>query len=138
MRTLNDYREANASLGYSGVSLFTQFSTFSGPQMFSLEEMHLLCRGVSSQLLQILTVDLSANNTKFFHKYESGDFEVGDYPFYIPRLKLKEIGQQIEKSRQFIPVAFDGAFQDVVQKVRGTRAVDYLDIALVCCAYTCS
>ncbi|CEP15408.1 hypothetical protein [Parasitella parasitica] len=96
---LEDYREANSSLGYNGVSLFTQFSSFSGPQMFSLEELHLLCRGVSSQMLQLLTV-------------------------------LKDIGKQIEKTRSFIPVAFDGAFQDIVQKIRGTRAVDYLDIAL--------
>ncbi|CEP14572.1 hypothetical protein [Parasitella parasitica] len=35
---------------------------------------------------------------------------------------LKDIGKQIEKTRSFIPVAFDGAFQDIVQKIRGTRA----------------
>ncbi|CEP17058.1 hypothetical protein [Parasitella parasitica] len=98
--------------------------------MFSLEELPLLCRGVSSQFLQLLTVDLSTSNTKFFHKYEDGAFEVGEYPFYIPKQVLKEIGKQIEKTRPFIPVSFDGAFQDIVQKVRGTRAIDYLDIAL--------
>ncbi|CEP06931.1 hypothetical protein, partial, partial [Parasitella parasitica] len=86
--------------------------------------------GVSSQILQLLTVDLSTSNTKFFHKYKDGTFEVGEYPFYIPRHVLKDIGKQIEKTRSFIPVAFHGAFQDIVQKIRGTRAVDYLYIAL--------
>lgn len=130
IRTADDYKQADPALGYQGVSLFTQLSTFSGPQMFNIEELHLLARGVSSQLFEMLTVDLAGNN-RFFYTDINGDFQVEQYPFFIPKRKLKELGQHIEKTRQYIPVAFDGSFQDIVQKVRGTRAVDYLDFALV-------
>ncbi|CEP18538.1 hypothetical protein [Parasitella parasitica] len=94
MRTREDYRDANYSLGFDGV------------------------------------IDVSTSNTKFYHKCKDGAFEVGEYPFYIPDLVLKKIGKQIEKTRSFIPIAFDGAFQDIVQKTRGTKAVNYLVITM--------
>ncbi|CEP16238.1 hypothetical protein [Parasitella parasitica] len=116
MRTREDYMEANSSLGYNGVSLFTQFSTFSGPQMFSLEELHLLCRGFSSQILQLLTVDLSTSNTKFYHKYEDGAFEVREYPFYIPKHVLKDFASKLKKPDTLFPLLLMEPFKILFKK----------------------
>lgn len=131
LRSHDDYLEANPELGFHGPSLFTQLSTFSGPQMFVFDEMHTLARGVSSELLQLLTVDLSFTNNRFYYTHQDGNLEVEQYPFFIPRARLHRIGQAIEDSRATIPVCFDGSFQNIIGDTRGTRAVDYLDFALV-------
>ena len=65
----------------------------------------------------------------FYYTYPNGDFEVENYPFFIS--KLKETCNDIKKkTRQYILAAFDGSFRNIIHKIK-TRAVDFLDIALV-------
>ncbi|KAK4509116.1 uncharacterized protein ATC70_007466 [Mucor velutinosus] len=127
MRTNEDYERAESNLGFNGVSLFNQLSSCIAPQCFGFEEMHTLARGVGSELFEMLTVDRSPNNTKFFYTYPDGELERENYPFFIPKQRLFEIGKAIEDTRSYIPVAFDGSFLNLVEKLRGTRSVDYLD-----------
>lgn len=131
MRTKQDYLDADPNRGFHGHSLITKLSVFNGPQMYVLDEMHLLARGIGSELYQMLTVSLSSANTRFYYTLPNGDYNVENYPFYIPNQRLNEIGEAIERTRQYIPVGFDGSFQNIIKNTRGTRAVDYLDFALV-------
>jgi len=128
---LEDSVKADPNKGYCGRSLITKVSTFAGPTSYVYNDMNGLARGVSSELFEMFTVDLLSSNNKLYYTYPNGDFEVENYPFFISKSKLKEIGEGVEKTRQYIPAAFDGSFQNIIHKMRGTRAVDYLDIALV-------
>ena len=52
------------------------------------------------------------------------------YPFFIEKRTMEEIGQQIESTRKYLPVAFEGSFLNIIKQTRGTRAVDYNDFML--------
>ncbi|CEP17097.1 hypothetical protein [Parasitella parasitica] len=132
LRTRQDYLDADPDPGFSGRNILTQLDVFAGPQSLVFDELHnTLGRGVSSELYQMLTVSLAPSSTKFFY-YGAGDgFEVEQYPFYIPRQRLIEIGKKIdETSRFFIPVTFDGPFLNIIENTRGNRPMDYLNSAL--------
>ncbi|KAG2189541.1 hypothetical protein INT46_011479, partial [Mucor plumbeus] len=131
LRTLEDYVEADPNKGYHGRSLITQLSTFARPTSYVYNDINGLARGVSSELFEMFTVDLLSSNNKIYYTYPNGEFEVENYPFFISKSKLKEIGEGVEKTRQYISAAFDGSFQNIIFNIRGTRAVDYLDFALI-------
>jgi hypothetical protein len=131
LRTKQDYLDADPNRGFSGRSLITQLTVFAGPQTLVFDELHTLGRGVASELYQMLTVSLSPSNTKFYYYHQDDGFEIQNYPFYISKQRLIEIGKGIDQTRQYVPVTFDGSFLNIIGNTRGTRAVDYLDFALV-------
>lgn len=131
MRTLDQYRHGDPSRGISGLSIFSGLNTFKGPLSFPIDELHTLCRGIGSLLYTILTVD-NSKTTKYFHKMDPDleEYEREMYPFFIEKHTMEEIGQQIESTRKYLPVAFEGSFLNIIKQTRGTRAVDYNDFML--------
>jgi hypothetical protein len=129
LRTLNEYKHGDPNRGIRELSLFSTLSTYTGSVFFGLDEMHMVGRGIGKLVYDMLTVDITKTK-KFFYKYPNGDFEVDAYSFYVPKSILLQVGTAIEETREFIPLSFDGSFQDVIRKTRGTRAVDWLDFLL--------
>ncbi|OAD68523.1 hypothetical protein PHYBLDRAFT_172950 [Phycomyces blakesleeanus NRRL 1555(-)] len=67
---------------------------------------------------------------KKFYIRPDDTFSTTEYPFFIPRTSLVTIGNCITSSRPYIPVSFQGSFDNVFSKIDGTRAVDWLDFLL--------
>ena len=109
-------------------------TTFSGSSMFGLDELHLIARGIGKQVYELITItNLPASQgSLFYYTNNDGTKNTQDYPFYISRNDLKAIGESIAKSRKFIPTSFQGSFDNVIEKVDGTRHVDWLDFLLSC------
>ncbi|KAI9010510.1 hypothetical protein CLU79DRAFT_710433, partial [Phycomyces nitens] len=109
-------------------SLFAELATFSGSSFFALDELHLIARGIGKHLFELISVAHS-KDTKFYYTQDNTQ-SADNYPFYIPRSDLETIGNCISNSRQFIPISFQGSFDNIFQKIDGTRAVDWLDFLL--------
>ncbi|OAD67250.1 C2H2-type zinc finger transcription factor [Phycomyces blakesleeanus NRRL 1555(-)] len=67
---------------------------------------------------------------KNFYTHPDDTLSTTEYPFFIPRTSLVTIGNFITSSRPYIPVSFQGSFDNVFSKIDGTRAVDWLDFLL--------
>ena len=91
--------------------------------------MHLIAHGIGKHIYELVMVDITSNN-KFYYTNQSGATVSANYPFYICKDRLDDIGKSIFQSRQFIPTSFQGSFDNVVLKTEGTRAVDWLDSLL--------
>lgn len=112
-------------------SIFSPLLSFSGATFFALDEMHTLSHGIGKHLYQLLTVDLYPNkNTHFFYTQQDKSISKNNYPFFIKRSDLKEIGLSITKSRKNIPTTFEGSFDNMIGNTEGVRAVDWQDFLL--------
>ncbi|KAG2214991.1 hypothetical protein INT46_010802 [Mucor plumbeus] len=131
MRTLEQYRHGGPGRGIFGPSIFAGLDIFKGPLTFQIEELHTISRGGGFLLYAMLTVD-NSKTTKYYHKMDPDleDYERETYPFFVDKRTMEEIGQQIEETRKYLPVTFEGSFLDMIKQTRGTRAVDYNDFML--------
>lgn len=131
LRTLHEYTHGDPDRGISGLSIFSSMDLHLGPLSYSLDEMHIISRGVGSLLLDMLNVD-NTNSTKYYHKISRhlDEYERELYPFFIDKHTMADIGNAIEATRQYIPVKFEGSFLNIIKQTRGTRAVDLGDFLL--------
>ncbi|OAD74354.1 hypothetical protein PHYBLDRAFT_167768 [Phycomyces blakesleeanus NRRL 1555(-)] len=67
---------------------------------------------------------------KFFYTRPDDTLSTTECPFFIPRASLVTIGNCITSLRPYIPVSFQGSFDNVFSKIDGTHAVDWLDFLL--------
>lgn len=70
------------------------------------------------------------NNDSYFYTKRDNTRASANYPFFISNANLKKIGASITESRKYIPVSFQGSFDNVMRKKDGVRAVDWLDFLL--------
>lgn len=105
--------------------LLSSMVTFKGVSFFLGDEMHLVCRGISALVYNLLD---PKSNSKFYDI----DPETSDkiYTFELlhssPNI-MTNIGKLVKKSRVNIPHTFEGSWDDIVGFY---RAVDYLDFFL--------
>lgn len=107
-------------------------STFSGSIFYALDELHLVARGIGKQVYDLITVanQPGVKTSSFFYTKPDGTKKILDYPFFVTKKNLKSIGDSITKSRKYIPTSFQGSFDNVIDKIDGTRAVDWMDFLL--------
>ena len=113
-------------MGINKPSLFSHLSSFNGSTFFGLDEMHLIARGIGKLVYDLTTTTISKDHPFYFDTSDA----FSTYPFYITASDLNVIGTCITNSRKFIPVSFQGSFQNVIQSIEGMRAVDWLDYLL--------
>jgi hypothetical protein len=110
-------------------SIFSDLLSFSGSSFFGLDELHLIARGIGRLVYDLVMVDISKNDIAYYTNADGSQNTI-DYPFYINKNVLKDIGQTIVASRSSIPVSFQGSFDNIIAKIEGTRHVDWLDFLL--------
>ncbi|CAO3631617.1 unnamed protein product [Mucor hiemalis] len=93
----------------------------------------LFCDGFVNRKKSIepLTIDLLVKTNQgrepiFFLNAASKD----KYPFAIDKKQQLAVGKSIDASRAHIPVFFQGSWDNIIEKLDGVRAVDYLDFLL--------
>ncbi|KAI8642824.1 hypothetical protein BD408DRAFT_415992 [Parasitella parasitica] len=76
LRTMDEYIRGDAERGITGLSIFSGMDLYVGSLSFSLDEMHMICRGVGLLVLDMLNVD-NTNSTKYYHKIsrDSDEYE---------------------------------------------------------------
>lgn len=91
--------------------------------------MHTIARGIGKLIYDMTTVEKTKNDRFYFTDSDNLLCKDG-YPFYIHKDDLENIGASIENSRSHIPVSFQGSFDNIIAKIEGTRAFDWLDYLL--------
>lgn len=81
LRTVQEFRTADPSLGYNGISIFSSLETFTGPFFWGADELHTICRGLGKQVYDLVTVALPTNNKRFLYTYPDQSLETTNYPF---------------------------------------------------------
>lgn len=113
--------------------MFTKLPTFTGSSFFGLDEMHLIGQGVARLFYGlVVTANLSPNNQKknCFYKYPDNTYNKQQYTFLIPKQELINAGHCINISRCNIPVSFQGSWDNLINKIDGARAIDFIDFLL--------
>ncbi|OAD65296.1 hypothetical protein PHYBLDRAFT_176214 [Phycomyces blakesleeanus NRRL 1555(-)] len=129
LRPLEDFKTGNPIKNIYQPSIFSELSTFSRSSFFALNELHLVARGIGKHMYDLITVSLTKETKKIYTRPDDTLFTT-EYPFFIPRTRLGTIGNCITSSRPYIPVSFQGSFDNIFSKIDGTRAVDWLDFLL--------
>ncbi|KAI8329535.1 hypothetical protein BC941DRAFT_476236 [Chlamydoabsidia padenii] len=118
MRTEASYRikdiVARKEVGLRNSGVFEQFRTFCGPAFWGSDEMHLFGHGLGKMIYGMMTNQYDNTNTTVFS-------------FALDHINLMElVGENMEKSRRFIPSSFSGNWRDVNKNHAFYRAVDWL------------
>ncbi|CAO3618584.1 unnamed protein product [Mucor hiemalis] len=125
-RTMDSFENGNAALGITGESAFRTLPSFCGTFFHPLEEMHMLGHGIGKLIYRLLVKTNQGNEHLYFHNDKSAKH----YPFTIDKKQLLAAGKSIDASRAHIPVSFQGSWDNIINKLDGVRAVDYLDFLL--------
>lgn len=105
---------------------FKNLPTLKSPFFFSQDELHLICHGVGKTVFDFLTVDLN----KTYNKCIKLVIDKADYPFFIDRATLNEIGQMVADSKPYVSVKFSSKWVNPIKYTGGNRAVDNLNFLL--------
>ncbi|KAL9536890.1 hypothetical protein MBANPS3_012280 [Mucor bainieri] len=126
LRSKESYTTGDCTHGIQGVSLLSQMSTFHGPTFYAKDKFHTVARGVG------LLVDITGE-TKFYQKTSPTEqhYNKANYPFLIPKETLLDIGERVDKPRQFVPISFSEFFlKDLITTRQNSRAVEVCDYFL--------
>ena len=111
--------------------IFTKLPTFLSSSYHVLDELHCFGQGVSRFVHEmIVKVNQNRKLTTFYSKKADGSFNTADYTFKLNAGQLENVGKCIELSRNKIPVSFQGSWDNLIAKVDGARAIDFLDFLL--------
>ncbi|KAG2200803.1 hypothetical protein INT47_001334 [Mucor saturninus] len=118
LRRLQDYMTGNPIKTIYKPSVFSELSTFSGSSFFSLDQLHLIARGIGKHLYDLITIEISKDQKCYYTKRDK-TVSIANYPFYISRSNLDVIGDCITSSRKHVPVSFQGSFDNFFEKIDG-------------------
>ena len=113
-------------------NIFCKLPSFASSSFYGLDELHLFGQGIAKfiRLLIVKVNQAPSENTTVFGKSSDGSFNMSNYTFKLSKKQLEDIGNCIEASRGKIPVSFQGSWDNLVKKIDGDWAVDFLDFLL--------
>ncbi|KAI9327116.1 hypothetical protein BD770DRAFT_334516 [Pilaira anomala] len=113
-------------------NIFCKLPSFASSSFYGLDELHLFGQGIAKfiRLLIVKVNQAPLENTTVFGKSSDGSFNMSNYTFKLSKKQLEDVGDCIEASRGKIPVSFQGSWDNLVKKIDGARAVDFLDFLL--------
>lgn len=113
-------------------NIFCKLPSFASSSFYGLDELHLFGQGIAKfiRLLIVKVNQAPSENTTVFGKSSDGSFNMSNYTFKLSKKQLEDVGNCIEASRGKIPVSFQGSWDNLVKKIDGARAVDFLDFLL--------
>jgi hypothetical protein len=94
--------------------------------------MHNLGQGIGRLMIKLI-VDVNRHpNQKhsYYHKYEDGSANITGYTFKASFKDLESAGNMIQESRKLIPTSFQGSWDNLIAKLDGARAIDFMDFLL--------
>lgn len=104
-------------------------NTFSGFLYFFLDEFHLIARGVSQLVFNMLDPN---SNDRFMHKDNAQNYDKYTFRFkrdFFPKGKIiEDISGRINASRSMIPTTFQGSWTSINRGYY--RGIDWLDTFL--------
>lgn len=84
--------------------------------------MHLLGQGIGRFVLKLIV-------SKFNIPYRPTNPDKV-YTFTVVKKELDAAGLQIKESQKYVPTSFQGSWDNLIQKIDGARAIDFLDFLL--------
>ena len=111
--------------------IFTKLPTFLSSSFYVLDELHALGQGLSRFVHEmVVKVNQNPKMTNYYTKNADGKFNSADYTIKLSTTQLENVGKCIELSRCKIPISFQGSWDNLIGKVDGARAIDFLDFLL--------
>ena len=105
-------------------SVITSMPTFSGPFFFGMDEMHLIARGIGSQVYHTIKED--------GHAKEGGTLA---YAFaFVAGYGMADVAKYMELSQATIPECFEGCFDGCFGTYRAVDWEDFLATVVPCIA----
>lgn len=94
--------------------------------------MHLIGHGIGKLVYNLV---VSSNTNTSFSNYipansDGSGYQRDRYTFGTPKKAVLSAGECINSSRSTIPVLFQGSWDNIIDRIDGTRAIDYIDFLL--------
>ncbi|KAI9327957.1 hypothetical protein BD770DRAFT_334331, partial [Pilaira anomala] len=131
LRTLESFVNGDPINQLMKPDIFTKLPTFLSSSFHVLDELHALGQGIARFVHEmVVKVNQNPKMTNFYSKNADGSFNSIEYTFKLNTRQLENVGTCIELSRSKIPVSFQGSWDNLIAKVDGARAIDFLDFLL--------
>ncbi|KAI8968632.1 hypothetical protein BDB01DRAFT_733094 [Pilobolus umbonatus] len=122
IRPVSDFVNGNEETKIVSPTIFASLPTFCGSSFFGLDEMHLLGQGIGRFVLKLIV-------PKYNVSFRPRNVDKA-YTFFVDKKELEAAGHQIKESQKHIPTSFQGSWDNLIQKVDGARAIDFIDFLL--------
>ncbi|KAG2193951.1 hypothetical protein INT47_003521 [Mucor saturninus] len=129
LRTVDHFVNGDEEHHIKNANLFSALPFFCGSSYYGLDEMHLLGQGIGRFIFDVIVKVNQSNDTSYYSK-KKGNFNKDAYTFKVSKKQLELVGDCITKSRANIPVSFQGSWDNLLSKIDGARAIDFLDFLL--------
>ncbi|KAG2191239.1 hypothetical protein INT47_012016, partial [Mucor saturninus] len=129
LRTVDHFVNGDEEHHIKNANLISALPSFCGSSYYGLDEMHLLGQGIGRFIFDVIVKVNQSSDTSYYSK-KQGNFNKDAYTFKVSKKQLELVGDCITKSRANIPVSFQGSWDNLLSKIDGARAINFLDFLL--------